>query len=265
MNDLEHANQLVDKAHVAMNQGKPAQAIKSFQQAKDLFNELDNPQRAAGMQHMIGVCHKISNDLSSAIKAFEQAIADYKKANDPIGLARVARDMGLTYIDHDRLSEAKESLEQSQQELQALPEGEMRDAELGITIAKLGQLYTMQAHLEKAEKYLIDGLALIRKVGHTHYELTALMHLASLYFKTKHYGRMLANAQAALGIIYEFDMYDAQTRHLVRIYALMARGYLENGSKTFSEHFSKKSLAMIQQLEPDAQELVRKDIKSEGL
>jgi len=141
----------------------------------------------------------------------------------------------------------------------------MRNPELGITLAKLGQLYTLQNRLDDAEKSLMDGLALIRKTGHAFYELTALMHLAALYLKTKDYGQMLANAEAALGLIYEYDMYEAQTRRIAQIYALMAEGYLQSGSKAFSEHFAKKALDKIKQLEPDAQKLVRKDIESEGL
>lgn len=265
MNNLEHANQLVETAHEQMNQGKPAEAIKTYTEAKQLFVDLGESKKAAGMQHMIGVCHKINGDIHNAAEAFTAAIADYKKAGDTMGPARVARDIGLMYIDHDKLSDAEASLNQSQQELQALPEGDMRNVELGITLAKLGQLYTLQKRLDEAEKHLMDGLALIRSIGHAFYELTALMHLAALYFKTKHYGRMLANAEAALGLIYEYDMYKGQTRRLAQIYALMAEGYLQSGSKAFSEHFAKKALDMIKQLEPEAQKLVQKDIQTEGL
>lgn len=265
MNNLERANQLVGKAHTNMNQGKPAQAIKTYQEAKELFTKLNDLKGAAGMQHMIGVCYRINNDLGGATQAFKQAIVDYQKAGDTMGPARVARDIGLALIDHDKLSEAEQSLRQSQQELQKLPEGEMRSAELGITLAKLGQLYTLQNRLDEAEKYLIDGLVLIRKTGHAFYELTALLHLSALYFETKHYDRMLANAEAALGLVYEYDMYDKQTRRLAQIYGLMAHGYLNSANQSFAKHFAKKSLDIINNLDENTQGPLRKDVQADEL
>jgi len=265
MNTLDYANQLADKAGTEMNQGKPLQAIKTYQEAKELFIKFNDLKKAAGMQQMIGVCHNINNDLDAATQAFKLAINDYQKAGDPMGSARVARDIGLMFINHDKLKEAEQSLKQSQQELTALPPEEMRDAELGVTLAKLGYLYTLLKQLDKAEKYLTDGLALTRKTGHAFYELTALMHLSALYFKTENYDRMLTKAQAALGIIYEFDMYDKQTRRLAEIYALVAEGYIRSEGKDFAQHFAQKSLDMLNQLEPEAQKLVRKYIESEDL
>lgn len=265
MNTLERANQLANTAHEQMNQGKPQQAIKTFQEAKSIYIELGDLKKAAGMQHMIGVCYKINNDLDGATKALNLAAEDYKKADSPMGPPRVMRDLGLMFINHNKYDDAEKALKQSQQDLESQPESEMKGPELGITMAKIGHLYTLQNRLDDAERYLMDGLALIRKTGHASYELTALMHFSALYFKTKDYISMLVNAEAALGIIYESDMYASQTRRLVEIYALVAEGYARSGSNEFANRFAKKTLDMLKQVEPESQKLLKKYLESEDL
>lgn len=274
MNTLDQAKQLEEQATVERNQGRAKLAIKTYEDAKKLYLENNELSRAAGMQHMIGVCYKIENNLDSALPAYEQAIADYKKAGDALGPGRVERDIAIMYEYHDRLEEAEKHLLKSKSELESQPEGEpnpsvneatTRNAELGITLSKIGLLYIRQNKLDEAEKYMIDGIALIRKAGHPFYEMTTLVNLGALYFATKHYGRMLANLQAALGLVYEHGMYESQTRRLAQIYGLMAHGYLHSGHKASAQHFAKKSLDIINGLEPEAQTPLRKDVLADEL
>lgn len=256
------------------NSGRALDAIEVYEQAKREYTTTGDLPRAAGMQHMIGVCYKIEDDLGRAMPAYAQAIDDYRTAGDALGPGRVERDIGIMFEYHDRLDEAKEHLLRSKEELEAVPEGEpnptvnelpTRNAELGITLAKLGLLAIRTSNLAEAEKYLIDGLTLIRKAGHPFYEMTALMHMGALYFATQHYGRMLANLEAALGLIYEHGMHDTQTRRLAQIYGLMAHGYLQSGHQASAAHFAKKSLDIINGLSSEAQKPLRKDVQTHEL
>lgn len=179
---------------------------------------------------------------------------DYQKAGDVLGPGRVERDIVVMYEYRGMMQQAEQHLLTAKSLLESQPQGKpnptpaeapTRDAELGITLAKIGQLYTRTGKLTEADQHLIDGLTLVRKAGHPFYETTALMHLAALYFATGHYGRMLANAQAALGLIYEHGMYTAQTRRLAQIYGLMAHGYMHCGHMASAKHYAKKSLDII--------------------
>ncbi len=274
MDTLDQARKLEKQASDQRNQGKTAESIKNYQQAKKLFIEAGSLDGSAGMQHMIGVCHKINNDIDAAMPAYEQAITDYKKAGNDLGPGRVERDIATTYENLDRLDEAETHLLRAKASLESAPHGEpnpsvneavTRDAELGVTLVKLGQLYTRQNKLDNAEKQILDGLALIRSAGHPFYEITALMHLGALYFATKHYGRMLANVEAALGLIYEHGFYESQSRRLAQIYGLMSHGYLHSGHQASAKHFAKKSLDIINSLDTAAQESVKKDISADEL
>lgn len=266
-----NGQKLEQAATTLRDQGKGLEAVEAYQEAKRAYEQAGEPARAAGMQHMIGVSYKIENDLERALTALDQASAEYEAADDPLGAGRVERDIGIMYEYQDQLEPAEKHLLKSKTLLETAPEdtrtmnGEKRDAELGITLAKLGLVALRLTQFDKAEAYMMDGLLHIRKAGHPFYEMTALMHLGSLYFKTEHYGRMLANLEAALGLIYEYDMQDVQTRRLAQIWGLMAHGYLKCGNPETARHFAEKSFAVINELSDSAAEPVKKDIQADKL
>jgi tetratricopeptide (TPR) repeat protein len=266
-----NAQQLERQATTLRNHGKGYEAVGIYEQAKDAYLQEDDPLHAAGCQHMIGVSYKIENDLEQALPAYNQAIDEYNGAGDVLGEGRVERDIGVMYEYHDHLEEAMEHLEKSKTSLQTAPEtattknGEKRDAELGITLAKLGLVALRMSRFDQAESSMMDGLSLIRKAGHPFYEMTALYHLSSLYFATQHYGRMLANLEAALGLIYEYNMQDEQQRRLAQIWGMMAHGYLHSDNPDTARHFAKKSFAIINTLSESAQKPLKKDIDAARL
>lgn len=266
-----NAEKLEHQATTLRNQGQGLAAVEKYQQAKAAYLAVGGKARAAGMQHMIGVSYKIENNLKQAMPAYRQAITEYQEAGDTLGPGRVERDIGVMLEYHDRLHEAKEHLLKSRHLLSVAPEsattanGEKRDAELGITLAKLGLIALRQAELDEAEAHILEGLALIRKAGHPFYEMTALMHLAAVYFATKHYGRMLANLEASLGLIYEYKMQAAQTRRLAQIWGLMAHGYMHSGNPDTARYFAQKAFAIIDTLSDSAKGPIEKDIDALSL
>ncbi len=274
MNTLDQAQELENQATKLRNNGKALDAIKIYREAKQLYMQAGEPTQVAAMQHMIGVSYKIENDLDQAIPALQQAAEEYKKAGDKLGPGRVLRDIGIMYEYYDRFEEAEKYLLQSQSELESAPEGEpnpsvteqvSRNAELGITVAKLGMLYLRTGQPDKAKKYSEDGLALIRKAGHPFYELTAVGQLAGWYFIAKDYSLAQTHIEAALGLIYEHNMQDSQQRRLAQLWGSLAHCYLAQNNPGSAKHFAKKALGVINTLSPDAQKPLRKDIKADEL
>jgi tetratricopeptide (TPR) repeat protein len=266
-----NASELEKQATTLRDQGKGYEAAEVYKKAKDAYAHTGDLARAAGMQHMIGVAYKIENDIDRALPAYDEAIEGYREAIDPLGEGRIERDIGVMFEYQDRLEPAQEHLLKSKELLETALEmattanGEKRDAELGITLAKLGLVALRLSRIDEAEAYMMDGLAAIRKAGHPFYEMTALMHLSALYFTTEHYGRMLANLEAALGLIYEYEMQHEQTRRLAQIWGLMAHGYLHAGNKDTARHFAEKSFAVIATLSESAAGPVQKDIRAARL
>jgi tetratricopeptide (TPR) repeat protein len=265
------ALELERQATTLRNQGKGDEAANLYLQAKELYQEANDQAHAAGCQHMIGVSYKIENDMGKAMPAYELAIQDYHNAGDILGPGRVYRDMGIMYEYNDRLNEAQKYLLQSKTELEAAPEeattpnNESRNAELGITLAKLGLVALRQTQFDQAEAYLMEGLQLIRKAGHPFYEMTALMHLGNLYLATEHYGRSLVNLEAALGLLYEYGMQNEHERRLAQIWGLIARSYFHHDNPKTARHFAQKSFAIIEGLSESAQKPLKKDIDADTL
>jgi tetratricopeptide (TPR) repeat protein len=263
------------KATRLRNQGKGYEAVEAYEQARAAYREAEENVKAAGCTHMIGVSYKIENDIGKALPVYEQAAREYEDAGDKLGPGRVWRDAGIMFEYHDRFGEAEEYLQKSKSALETVPadatseaasDGQpSKNAELGITLAKLGLLGLRRQQFEQAERYLMDGLVLIRKSGHAFYKMTALMHLGSLYFATEHHGRMLANLEAALGLIYEHGMQDEHSRRLSQIWGLMAHGYLAHQNVDTARRYAKKAFALIESLSKTAQGPLHKDIQAEKL
>jgi hypothetical protein len=76
---------------------------------------------------------------------------------------------------------------------------------------------------------------------------------------------MLANLQAALGLIYEHDMNKEHTRRLAQIRGLIAHGYLNCGNQESARYFARKSLDGIAELSKTAQEPLLQDVQAEKL
>jgi tetratricopeptide (TPR) repeat protein len=254
------AQKLEEQAGLLRNAGKGYEAVEIYKKAKDAYLITGDMAKAAGCQHMIGVSYKIENDIDAALVAYDLAIADYQKTDDTFGPGRVERDIGIMFEYQDRFNEAEQHLLKSKDILT-----DEQGAELGITFAKVGLLYTRMQKMGEAEAPILEGLKLIRQSGQPFYELTALMHLGGLYLATGHAGRALANLQASLGLIYEYNMQREQTRRLAQIWGLMAHCYLAHDNRATAKHFAQKATNVIEGLSPSAQGPLCKDIQFDQL
>lgn len=254
------ALKLEEQATYLRNVGKGNEAANVYASAKEAYLKVGDLARAAGCQHMIGVSYKIENNIDEALTAYHQAVADYRKVSDTIGCGRVERDIGIMFEYHDRFVEAELHLLRSKNMLEA-----EQGPELGITLAKIGLLYTRMKKFDQAEAPIVEGLQLIREHGHTFYEITALMHLGALYMATGHTGRALDNLLASLGLIYEYGMQREQTRRLAQIWGLIAHCYLAHDNLATAKHFAQKAIRVIEGLSPTAQQPLRKDIQLDQL
>jgi tetratricopeptide (TPR) repeat protein len=273
---MDEAQRLEAKAAKLRNQGKGYEAVKVFQKAREKYLSEGDALKAAGCLHMMGISYKIENDLQKAMPLYDQAADEYRQIGDRLGPGRVYRDAGIMLEYHDRLDEAADYLQKSKAELENVPDdaegvsyvGEgppTKNAELGITLAKIGLILTRQKQFEEAEKQIIAGLKLIRKTGHVFYEMTALLHYSALHITMGNYGWALDKLEAALGLIYEHHMQDEQTRRLAQIWGLMAHSYLRHNNRTTARYYAEKSFNIIYGLSESAQIPLLKDIDADVL
>lgn len=264
------ANQLELEGTTLRNQGKGFEAIKKYEEAKALYLQSDLLPQAAGCQHMIGVSYKIQGNLEKALEAFQTAIADYLNANDTLGPSRVERDIGIMYEYVDLFTDAKAHLLKSENELrgwdpntivkQIVGESASVGAELGVTLAKLGLVYTRLGEFDDAKASLFEALSLTRASQHPFYEMTTLLHGGELYIKLEKFNEALLYLQAGMGILYENRLEDTHKRRMAQIWGLMAHAYLGLGVRDNAQHYARRALFIIDSLDKDAQKPLIKDV-----
>ncbi len=231
-----------------------ADAARQFEQAGDLLS-------AASSWHMAGVSMK--HDQAKAMELFKAAITFYEEAGDEVGVGRVYRDQAVTYAYRAEHEEALKLLEESRE---VLAKTKAKD-ELGITIAKIGNVLTHQGEYDEAAAKLYEGLALIKQQPNAFYEGTAYMHLAQLRLRQKEFKSALVYSHTAAKTLArqnpEMDFNQAMDyfgRRSAQIYGIMAQSYLGLGNTKLAGDYFVKSLDYIKPLAADAAEVLLQDI-----
>lgn len=218
-------SELEEQATTYRNNGQVQQAVASYDELLRRFEKSKNKQRAAQMQHMIGVSYKVGNHTEASLQALDDALGRYEAISDHVGVGRVLRDIGITYQYVKQYQQAKEYLEKSVVTLQST--GDM--AELGISEAKMGHLLHVAGVLDKAELWINRGVETLRATDHWFYLSTALLHRASLLLALHQYALALAAAEEAEGILRVHNGEQVQKRRLAQVWFMKADIYKAMG------------------------------------
>lgn len=217
--------ELEQQATTYRNNGQVDAAIRAYQELVTRFDKAKKPQRAAGMQHMIGVTYKVGNHTNESLQALNVALERYKAINDTVGVGRVIRDKGITYQYVKRYQEAKDLLQESVTVL--LGAGDA--AELGISEAKVGNLLREAGVLDKAEAWIQRALETLNSTGHWFYISTALLHKAQLKLAQHHYEEALAATDASEKLLRDNNGEQVQKRRLAQVWFMKSAIYRAMG------------------------------------
>ena len=218
-------NELEEQATTYRNNGQVQQAVAAYDELLKRFEKAKNKQRAAQMQHMIGVSYKVGNFTEASLRALNDALHRYETIDDHVGVGRVLRDIGITYQYAKQYAPAKEYLERSVVALQATADM----AELGISEAKVGHLLHEAGVLDKAELWIDRGIETLRSTDHWFYLSTALLHRASLQLALHHYALALAAIEESEGILRVHGGEQVQKRRLAQVWFIKADIYKAMG------------------------------------
>lgn len=217
--------ELEQQATAYRNNGQVDAAVRAYQELIARFEKAKNPQRAAEMQHMVGVTYKVGNHTNESLQALDNALERYKAVNDTVGVGRALRDKGITYQYVKRYQEAKDLLQESVMVLQGVGNA----AELGISEAKIGNLLREAGVLDKAEVWINRALETLQNTGHWFYISTTLLHKADLKLARHQYADALAAAEAAEKILRDNNGEQVQKRRLAQMWFMKASIYQAMG------------------------------------
>lgn len=217
--------ELEKQATTLRNNGQVQQAIAAYTELVARFDKAKDKQRAAQMQHMIGVTYKVGNHTAESLQALDAALELYKAAGDTVGVGRVLRDKGITYQYAKQYQQAKDLLQQSVTVLQATDD----TAELGISEAKVGNLLREAGVLDKAEAWINRGLETLQPTGHWFYISTTLLHKADLKLTQHQYTEALGMAEASEKILRDNNGEQEQKRRLAQLWFMKSAIYKAMG------------------------------------
>ena len=155
----------------------PAKSFAYYQQALALSKKINNTRCILSSMHDIGVCYIELNKLDSAIITFEQAIPFAKKLNDTVRIARILGNIGNVYL------HKKDRLKGIDYYLQCIRLWETASDQrwLPIVYANINGLLNEQKEYYKALEYGNKGLALASRLGDENSIINALVNLSETY------------------------------------------------------------------------------------
>lgn len=243
------------------NQGKTKEAIEKYQETIQLFDQVGDKNKVAEMWQMIGVCHKMENNLPRAIEALQVAVKLFEDIHDDQGLGNTYRDIAITYTYDHQFSEALPWFEKSIHVLEKTDD----TVALGITTVKRGLTYVYLKRYEDAEEDMRQGLSLIRSKGNWFMEMTALLNYAGLDAVLERFDDALNKLWAAFGILLYEGEQEQQSRRVAQIFGLLALCYLKLGNREFAIKFLTNALELLKGMSEEIRKPVYEDINLASL
>ncbi|MEG4458187.1 tetratricopeptide repeat protein, partial [Microcoleus sp. N9_A1] len=112
--EAEKLEQLIDKAIQQQQQGKPRQAIETWQQILAIARQFKARKGEAIALNSIGVNYDSISQPQSALKYFNQALPIWREVGDRSGEAATLNNIGLAY---NSISQPQEALKYYNQAL----------------------------------------------------------------------------------------------------------------------------------------------------
>jgi tetratricopeptide (TPR) repeat protein len=258
---VNRIEQLIRDGDTHRNNGQGLKAVAAYREAARLAAEAGEWSQAAAAQHMLGVAYKVENNIDAALAELHRALPLYERAHDPDGAGRVARDLGIAYDYRGQYTEGEPWLQRSVDALKStanLPE-------LGISEAKLGLHYLQTGHLAQAERWIDRGLATIRRSHNWFYEMTALLHRATLRLAQHRPADAIADLTAAQSLIEQAGESDHQHRRLAQIHGLLAQAYFQQADRPTARGHYRQATDLLTPMPANVAAVIRADINADEL
>lgn len=157
-------------------EGKMAEAVQAFEQARALFERAGYLWGVTTALANHGILLYWQGDLAGSERLHRQALALVKQVGNVTGLAAELGNLGLLYQSRGDLQQALSYLESSRAEFAEIEDPFL---ESRVLIAS-GTIFLVQGDLAGAQSRLEEALALGRRMGSRSDEARALHNLASL-------------------------------------------------------------------------------------
>jgi tetratricopeptide (TPR) repeat protein len=190
---------------VYVDQGRLNEAISAYEQSLQIKRELGDCWGEGQTLSNLGIAYADQGCWDEAILAYKQSLQVKRASGDRQGEGETLGSLGLASLNKGNLDDAIVAHEQS---LQILREVGNRQRE-GQTICSLGLVYTEQRRWDEAISAFKQSLQISRELGDRRVEGQTLNNFGALYSRQESWDKAVSAYEQSLQISREFgDRYD---------------------------------------------------------
>ncbi|WP_413470357.1 CHAT domain-containing protein [[Phormidium] sp. LEGE 05292] len=215
-------------------------AIKSFQQALTIYQEIKDRQGEGETLKNLGNAYAAAGDNTKAMEIYQQTLTISKEIKNRDLEARALQNIGTIYRLQENYTKAVEYLEPA---LLAAKEIKSQELELKALVS-LGIVYDFLGNSQKVAEYYEQLLPLARQIKNPQLEALALVTLGYAYTSLENQEKAIEFGEPGLKLARQIKQPELEAMALVTLgYAYLG---LENYQK--SVEFAEPGLAMIKQI-----------------
>lgn len=212
-------------------------ALENFLAAVKILEESRDREPTAYVYNSLGAVYFARRDYKNALNYFNKTLEIWKKLNNKRGIAQITHNISLVHFNQKNYSKA---LEGAVAALEARKElGEPRS--VSNTLSTLGLIYNAMESREEALEHFKKALELSKKINEPEQITTILIYISQIKQITGKYDEALAYLEQALEISTKFKLKDDErdaAEEMYKIYELK-----KNYRKALEFHVRYKKLA----------------------
>lgn len=274
------AIQLSESGSKLYSRGEFIKALQSFQQAKDIYQNINDSEGEAMSLGNMGNCYRFLGDYEKAFECQEQRLEIAHRINNQLMIGRALGDIGTL---HEAQGDHKKALEQYKQHLKIAQENsslqdeanalgnignahyflsefeqaldfqeqsllvtqKVKDIEGEILVlSAIGNTYLAKGEFSKAVEYQLRSLKIVEANQYNYYKSYTLGNLGQAYQFTGEYRRAIECYEACLGIVRAANDTKAEAQVLGSIGSI----YHFLGHYSQSADYREQALTLLQQL-----------------
>ncbi|WP_293187100.1 MULTISPECIES: CHAT domain-containing protein [unclassified Microcoleus] len=174
---VEKLGLLIQKARQQTQQGQPEQALKTWQEVRDIARQLQDIENEVVALNGIGEVYNRLSKMEKALESFKEALSMLPKVGDSKAKAGTLTNIGVIYNSTSQQEEALKYLKI------ALPMTERVGdrAQQATTLIIMGQVYNSISRQDEALKYFKQALLMMRETSDRAGEATTLDNMGVAY------------------------------------------------------------------------------------
>lgn len=231
-----------------LENNQPEAAIKSFEQALTIYQEIKERQGEGETLKNLGNAYVAAGNNTKAMEIYQQSLIIAKEIKNPDLEARVLQNIGTIYRLQENYAEAAEYLESA-----LLIAKEFKNQEIVLkALVSLGIVYDSLSNYQKVVEYYEQLLPLIKETNNPQLAALTLVTLGYAYTTLGNEEKGVEFGEPGLKLAKEIKQPELEAIALVTLGSAYLG--LENYQKAVE--FAEPGLAMIKQIKSPQMELV---------